>query len=44
MTALLAPPPERVTSQARAHVPRDHPAVAIYEGTVRHRRFAPDVA
>ena len=43
MTALLAPPPERVTSHASAHVPRDHPAVAIYEGTVRHRRFAPTV-
>ena len=41
MTALLAPPPERVTAHARAHVPRDHPAVAIYEGTVRHRRFTP---
>ena len=41
MTALLAPPPERVTSHAGPRVPRDDPAVAIYEGTVRHRRFAP---
>lgn len=41
MTILLAPPSERVTSPADAYVPRHHQAVAIYEGTVRHRRFAP---
>jgi len=41
MTALLAPPSQRSTTHARAHAPRDHPAVAIYEGTVRHRRFLP---
>ncbi len=41
MTALLAPPPERVTGHASADIPRDQPTVAIYEGTVRHRRFAP---
>ena len=40
MTA-VAPRPERVVSSASARVPHDQPAVAIYEGTVRHRRFAP---
>ena len=37
MTVLL----ERPTSHAGVDVPRDHPAVATYEGTVRHRRFVP---
>jgi DUF1365 family protein len=41
MTALVAPPHERVASSARSDVPRDQPTVAIYEGTVRHRRVAP---
>jgi DUF1365 family protein len=41
MTALLAPMLEPVSSPARGGVPRGHPAVAIYEGTVRHRRFVP---
>jgi uncharacterized protein len=41
MTTLLAPAAEPVSPSAGARVPRDHPAVAIYEGTVRHRRFVP---
>ena len=40
MTALLAPQPERVTAHASPGS-GDHPTVAIYEGTVRHRRFVP---
>jgi len=41
MTALLAPLSEHDTSDAGALARRDQPAVAIYEGTVRHRRSVP---
>ena len=41
MTALLAPPDEGADAAARSDVHREQPTVAIYEGTVRHRRFAP---
>ena len=42
MTALFVPPRGHVVSQgASVDVPRAHPAVAVYEGTVRHRRFVP---
>ncbi len=41
MTALLASPPEQELASSGAGEPSDRAVVAIYEGTARHRRFAP---